>query len=151
MLTDLQPHQQAAAIVLRLGGAAREVVRDITADEMMNGGVIHGQQLEPVTYIVAGLQMRFAQLDDESRLAAMTQLLAFQRLHGENINAVLSRYDMVRRRARHEGNFVMSWEGCSLQLLRALNVNSQQMIQFYSLSDLAFPAPSRSSTSLPVT
>ena len=60
MLTDLQPHQQAAAIVLRLGGSAREVVRGITADEMMNGGNMYGQHLEPVTYIVAGLQARFA-------------------------------------------------------------------------------------------
>ena len=96
----------------------------------MRGGEMCGQHLEPVTYIVAGLQARFAQLDDESRLAAMTQLLAFQRQHGESINAVLMRYDLVRQRARQEGNFVMSWEGCSLQLMRALNVSSQQMIQF---------------------
>ena len=27
LLTDLQPHQQAAAIVMRLGGAARELAR----------------------------------------------------------------------------------------------------------------------------
>eukprot|EP00974_Lingulodinium_polyedra_P115239 11154471-Lingulodinium_polyedra.AAC.1 len=27
MLTDLQPHQQCAAIVIRLGGAAREMAR----------------------------------------------------------------------------------------------------------------------------
>ena len=37
---------------------------------------------------------------------------------------------MVRQRARREGNFVMSWEGCSLQLLRALNLNSQQFVTF---------------------
>ena len=34
-------------------------------------------QVDPITYIVAGLQQRFAMHDDEHRLAAMTQLLAF--------------------------------------------------------------------------
>ena len=39
MLTDLQPHQQVAAIILRLGGSAREMARQITPQEMMNGGM----------------------------------------------------------------------------------------------------------------
>ena len=38
MLTDLQPAQQAAAIVMRLGGAARELVRSIIPDDKLNGG-----------------------------------------------------------------------------------------------------------------
>ena len=70
MLTDLQPAQQAAAIVMRLGGAARELVRSITPDEILNGGQINGVQVDPITYIVAGLQQRFAMLDDEHRLAS---------------------------------------------------------------------------------
>ena len=77
MLTDLQPAQQAAAIVMRLGGAARELVRSTTPDEILNGGQINGVQVDPITYIVAGLQQMFAMLDDEHRLAAMTQFLAF--------------------------------------------------------------------------
>ena len=130
MLTDLQPAQQAAAIVMRLGGAARELVRSITPDEIMNGGIVNGMPVDPVTYIVAGLQNRFALLDDEHCLAAMTQLLAFSRRHGESIKGTLARYEVVRQRAAREGHFVMSWEGCALQILRACNVSSQHMIQF---------------------
>jgi hypothetical protein len=37
MLTDLQPHQQCAAIIMRFGGSAREMARMITPQEMMNG------------------------------------------------------------------------------------------------------------------
>ena len=59
MLTELRPAQQAAAIVMRLGGAARELVRSITPDEIMNGGVVNGIPVVPVTYIVDGLQNRF--------------------------------------------------------------------------------------------
>ncbi|MFM7988134.1 MAG: hypothetical protein ACKPKO_53360, partial [Candidatus Fonsibacter sp.] len=105
-------------------------VRSITPDEIMNGGMVNGIQVDPVTYVVHGLQQRFALLDDEHRLAAMTQRLAFSRRHGETINGTLARYEVVRQRAAREGHFVMSWEGCALQLLRACNVSSQQMIQF---------------------
>ena len=60
MLTDLQPHQQCAAIIMRLGGAAREVSRMITPQEMINGGIRNGVQLDPVTYLLGALQVRFA-------------------------------------------------------------------------------------------
>ena len=50
LLTDLQPHQQAAAIVMRLGGAARELARMISPQEMMTGGMLQGQAVDPVTY-----------------------------------------------------------------------------------------------------
>ena len=120
MLTDLQPHQQAAAVIMRLRGSARELGRTITADEIMNGGVINGQALGPVPYIIAGLQARFALLDEEARLAAMTEMLAFARSPHESINSLLSRYEVVRSRVAAEGQFVMSIEGCSLQLLRAV-------------------------------
>ena len=38
VLTDLQPHQQCAAIVARLGGAARDMARMLTPQEIMHGG-----------------------------------------------------------------------------------------------------------------
>ncbi len=86
LLTDLQPHQQAAAVVMRLGGSAREAARTLSAAELMHGGEIGGIHYDPVTYILAGLQMRFGQLDDETRLASMNEFLAFARRPGENTN-----------------------------------------------------------------
>ena len=38
MLTDLQPHQQCAALIMRLGGSAREMARMIAPQEMYHGG-----------------------------------------------------------------------------------------------------------------
>ena len=123
MLTDLGPHKQVAAIGRRLGGAAPELVRGIRPQELAAGGAINGVQYDPVSYIVVGLQQRFAQLDDESRLVAMTQLLAFQRRRGAGINGVLLRCDVARQRAACEGNFIMSWEAYALLLLRACDVS----------------------------
>ena len=48
MLTDLQPHQQCAAIIMHLGGAAREMARMVTPQEMVNGGVMNGVAVDPV-------------------------------------------------------------------------------------------------------
>ena len=95
MLTDLLPHQQAAAIVMRLGGSAREMARMITPQELTVGGVRNGVQMDPVTYLLAGIHARFAALEEESRLSCMTEMLAFQRKPHENINALLARYEIV--------------------------------------------------------
>ena len=121
MLTDLQPHQQCAAtsIIMRLGGSAREMARMITPQEMMNGGMLNGVQVDPVTHLLGLFHARFSQLEKESRLTAMTEMLAFHRKSGETINALLARYEVVRQRAANEGHFVMSIEGCALQILKA--------------------------------
>ena len=62
MLTDLQPHQQCAALVMRLGGAARDIARMITPSEMMNGGMQNGALVDPVTYLLGALHARFQHL-----------------------------------------------------------------------------------------
>jgi len=128
MLTDLQPHQQAAAILMRLTGSARELARTITGPEILNGGVYEGVAYDPVSYIIAGLRGRYGQLDEETRMAAMTELLGFVRHQNETINQVLARYELVRGRARNEGQFVMSVEGSAMQLMRACHVTPSQMM-----------------------
>jgi len=57
LLTDLAPHQQATAIVSRLGGTARDMGRTLTPDELFNGGDVNGEHLDPVTYIRPDLQL----------------------------------------------------------------------------------------------
>ena len=128
MLTDLQPHQQCAAIIMRLGGAAREMARMITPQEMAAGGVRNGVHVDPVTYLLGALHLRFGALEEESRLTVMTDMLAFSRKPGENINNLLARYETVRQRAAIEGQFVMSVEGCSLQLLRACGIQASHLV-----------------------
>jgi hypothetical protein len=77
------------------------------------------------------LQLRFANLEEESRLQSMTEMLAFARKPGENVNALLARYEVVRQRAANEGRFVMSIEGCALQLLRATGVQPAQLTTLF--------------------
>ncbi len=64
-------------------------------NEINNGGVLQGRRLDPVSFLMAGLAQRYAQLGDESRLAAMVEFPSFQRLQGEGINQLLDRYSIV--------------------------------------------------------
>ena len=129
-ITDLPSSAQAAALVLRLTGQAYETGRAIPAEELQNGGYIRGVHYDGIGYVLAGLTMRYAQLGDESRLGAMMEFLNFQRLPGENINILLDRYDLVRRRAEDEGHFVMNVEMCSLTLMRCCGIGTHQMIEY---------------------
>ena len=84
MLTDMAPHQQCAAIIMRLGGQARELARMISPQEIVAGGMRDGQLLDPVTYLLGALQSRFANLEEETRLHSMTEMLAFARIWREH-------------------------------------------------------------------
>ena len=79
MLTDLAPHQQTAALIMRLGGQARDLARMMSPQEIVAGGWRAGVLLDPVTYLLGALQMRFANLEEETRLQSMTEMLAFAR------------------------------------------------------------------------
>ena len=82
MLTNLAPHQQCAAIIMRLGGQARELARIISPPEIVTGGWRDGRLLDPVTYLLGAPQLRFANLEEETRLQSMTEMLTLARRQG---------------------------------------------------------------------
>jgi hypothetical protein len=120
MLTDLQAHQQRAAIIMRLGGSAREMA----PQEMELGG----QRNRQLARLVGALHARFASLEEESRPTNMTEMLAFNRRPGENLNSLLARYETVRQRAAVEGQAAMNVERCAMQLLRAVGIQPQHLL-----------------------
>ena len=83
VVSDLSPQQQAASIVLTLEGAAREHARSLAPAQLLQGGILNNQQVDPVTFLLAGLHERWGAVEEESRLAAMTEFLAFSRNPGE--------------------------------------------------------------------
>ena len=137
--SSLQPEQQCSAIIQRLSGAARELARQMTPAEMMYGGMIDGNPVDPVTLLFHGMQERFAPLQDETRLAALTSFMTFSRRGSERINELLTRFETVQHRAESEANFHMSHEGLAYTLLRIVGVNDQQLIQLLQPYDGNFP------------
>ena len=124
--TDMTPPQQCAAIISQLGGAARDLARTLTPAEVYQGGIINGQHLDPVSFLLHGLHSRVAPLDDESRLRATQDLLSFTRRTGETVDTLVSRFEITRRRAQDEGGGNMPVETSALLLLRACNVSPEQ-------------------------
>eukprot|EP00969_Alexandrium_andersonii_P362332 15459486-Alexandrium_andersonii.AAC.1 len=62
----------------------------ITRQELTQGGVRNGIAYDPASYVAAGRQQRFAQLDDETCAAVATRLQACARHHHASINATLA-------------------------------------------------------------
>ena len=124
--TDMNAPQQCAAIISQLGGAARELARSLTPNEVFNGGQINGVMLDPVSYLLHGLQQRFAPLDEENRLRAAQDLLSFTRRRNETVDTLLSRFEITRQRAQAEGGGHMPVETAALLLLRACGVSAEQ-------------------------
>ena len=138
--TDMDPAQQAAAIVLQLGGTARDLARNLSYEELTRGGTANGQTVDPVTYLLTHLATNFAPLGEEARVSALTDIMNFGRRPGESIDGLLSRFMAVRHRAASGGaGMVMNWEGMSFTLLRACGVNNQQFMQLLQPFQHRFP------------
>ena len=126
-LTELQPHQQVAAIILRLDGTARECADMLTTEERHQGGYVGDQYLGPLEYLLYGLSRRFAPLEEETRLRAMMRLVNFHRQGHETMDELLARFECVCTEARDEGRYVLTIAGYTLTLLRAIGINQHQL------------------------
>jgi len=135
MVTDAPGYAQAAAVVLRLSGLARELARSIPEDQITQGShqdYGDGQGAiwrSPVEILLRGLGKRFAPLDYEQSLKYAVELMNFQRQPGESVDSVTARFDLVRYRAASDG-FTMGTAGLAWTLLRALNIPPALWQQF---------------------
>jgi hypothetical protein len=120
----------------------------MTPEQLMNGGNINGQVVGPVTLLFNALQTRFAPLNDETRLAALTNMMGFARRPNERINELLTRFETTHIRATNEASFSMNFEGMSYMLLRAIGVTDQQLIQLLAPTGGTFPSDQPQHTNL---
>ena len=82
-----------------------------------------------MTYLLVSLRDRFAALGDETRLAGVTEMLAFSPRPSESINALLARYKIARQRTATERQFTVRVTGCALQPLRACDIRRAQLMR----------------------
>ena len=127
LYTDLQPHQQAVAILHNLDGAAHDLISQLSPAELYAGAVVNGTQLDPVSHILLMLHHRFAQQDLVTRMSAMSEMLNFKRLHNEAIGSTLTRFEVARGRAASEGQFVMNIEGYAVMLMKECRLTKQHI------------------------
>ena len=139
MLTTLQPEQQCAAIIFQLEGGARDLGRNFNAQQITQGGVINGQVLDPVSYLIMRLYQRFAQFQVETELIAAADFEQFHRRNGESIDEMLSRYEITRERATNEGGIQTDPRQCAVQLMRVLHIQPTYLPQLLLFNNGELP------------
>ena len=138
--SDLDARRKCAAVILQLRGGAEELVRALPPQAIIAGGHINGVQVDPMTFLMHSLSERYSQLGEETRLAALTDLMNFHRQGQERIDALITRFDTIRQRANQEGQLAMSMQGLAWILLRACAVNDTQLMTLLQPFGGLFPA-----------
>ena len=80
---EVLPEQRGPAVALRLGGAARQLVREIPPDRLRDGAIADpgdgggARQLSGLQLLLLVLSKSFAPLGEESALRSISDLLNF--------------------------------------------------------------------------
>ena len=146
--SDMDPARKAASVMLVLRGAAKELARQIPPQAVVRGGLVNGVAVDPLTFLMHSLQERFGNLGEEVRVQAITELMSFHRRGHEPIDALLVRFDSIRTRAAEQGGAIVSIQGVTWILLRAIGVSDTQLIQLLMPFQGLFPATEAELTQL---
>ena len=122
---QIDPRRQGPVAALQVQGSAKELVREITPQQLRDGGVdqLTGQHLTGLMLLVTVLARRYAVLDAENSTKAIREFLGFRWMPGETVDGVLVRYEVLRIRATQQGGFNMGHSGLSWLLLQALQIS----------------------------
>ena len=146
--SEMDPMRKAAALVLQLRGGARMLVRALPPQTLIQGGLVNGMQVDPMTYIMHALAERYGELGEEVRMGAIAELFNFSRHGNERIDDLLTRFDCINERAQAEGAMHVSIQGITWLLLRACHVNDMQFQQLLMPTGGLFPATADQFTAL---
>ncbi len=76
---------------------------------------------------------------------AMNELMRFQRRGGESMDSVLVRFQLVRQRARQEGNYTRSVDADCIHLFRTGHVGHRDFVKLLRPLGIQFPKQNGSS------
>ena len=90
MTTDLYPHQQVAAVINRLGGAARDVCRGLTMNEICTGAPIPslGCASNRLLTFWPACKPNMDRCRKEQRLAFAHAIMGFRRARNESVEVI---------------------------------------------------------------
>ena len=127
LATDMELFKQGPAVAMQMTGAAKNRVTQIVEGE---DGLLLLQrgngQMTGLMYLLQNIGEKFAPLEVELSARAMNDMMSFHRQHGESIDALLSRFEMVRTRAMTRGGMGMTHEGLTWILMKAVGLNPDQ-------------------------
>ena len=60
---------------MSLESSARDFSRNLNYNDLTQGGIVNGVQVDPVTYLLSHLASHFAPLGEESHMQALCELM----------------------------------------------------------------------------
>ena len=121
-LTDLDEAQQAGAIYQRVGGMAKVLLREIPSNVLAHGNA-HGSGTD---ILLRALRQRWGTEMQAKQLELHEAFESFSILPREDHDDALTRFDIIRTRAREEANLIVSSTSLARKLLVAFRVPEDQ-------------------------
>ena len=127
LATDVSEGQQAAAVILRLQGTARELCSEFDPAEAQFGrdiddGMGGSRRINGLSALLRGLARQFAPLDGEGLVRSIAELMSFRVNPGEDIDSVLSRFQLLRSRAVNDAGMDPGPTGYAWMLMTGLQI-----------------------------
>ena len=129
--TDVEVLKQGPVAAGRILGTARDLIRELDPNVLVNGGVFNDGNGQPAQFsglecLIRALSRRYAPLAQELEIFCIGEILNFARHPGEDTDSCISRFELVRTRAFNGAGFDMSWVGFSYLVLSILGVHKAQ-------------------------
>ena len=151
--TDVQADRQGPAVALRLAGSAKVLAREMDPNMLINGVMIddpaggymldpnNGQPMRdpntgnyiPAQIAITGLEAlmrqlrrRYAPLDQEIQISAISELFHFRRSHHEGTDELIARFDLCIHRAANMGQVVIGEPIKAWMLLSASGIGREK-------------------------
>ena len=129
--TDTDANRQGPVAAQRIGGTAKELIRELDMNVLVHGMAFADANGNPVPHtglecLIRALSRRYAPLAQEVEVHCIAEILQFKRSPGEDSDAVISRFELCRERALNGAGFDMSWVGFSFLLLCILGIPKNQ-------------------------
>jgi hypothetical protein len=142
--TDVDANKQGPVVALRIGGSAKELIRELDVNVLANGGVFPDAQNNPVQLtglecLIRAMQRRYGPLEQELEIFCISEMLHFSRHQGEDTDSVVNRFNLCRGRALNGAGFDMSWVGFSFLLLTILGIHKSHWPVLLSPTQGALP------------
>ena len=123
--TELSWDRQGPAVVQRLGGTARDILSELPIEMITRGRFdMNGAQISTgIEVIIQGLGRRYAQMEVETSIMYIVELITFRRNGYESIDDAIARFETVSARAADDrAGFVMPVAAGAWLFLEAMKI-----------------------------
>ncbi|CAK0834374.1 unnamed protein product [Prorocentrum cordatum] len=143
-LAPLRPVEKGAAVVLRLGGAAREFADELDAQILQQGQILDLQdglgprQVTGLAVLLRALARNYALEAGEDAIRAMAEMMAFSVQQHETIDVALNRFQVLKSRAIDHG-LNPGPSGWAWMLMTGLRVQPDEWLHLLGMFDNRLP------------